>query len=105
MAFSTVIVTLYGIFNLVGGVIGYLKARSTASLIAGSIAGVILLACAAGLTQGNRLAALGSVGVALLLGGRFIGTWRRNHRIMPDLIMVLLSLATLVVVTATLVGR
>ena len=98
MALASAVTALYGAFSLVGGVIGYLKAKSRASLVAGSVSGIVLLVCAAGLRDGNRNAAIGSLLVALALGGRFAGTWRRNHRVMPDLLMVLLSLATLVTV-------
>ena len=98
MSVASAVVGLYGIFSLVGGVIGYLKVKSRASLAAGSASGIVLLVCAAGLRDGNRNAAIGSLLVALALGGRFAGTWRRNHRIMPDLLMVLLSFATPVTV-------
>ncbi len=98
MSAATVVVAIYGAFSLVGGVIGYVKAKSRASLIAGSVSGILLLACAYGLRQGSRAAAIGALVIALLLGGRFAGTWRRNHRVMPDLLMILLSLATLLAI-------
>lgn len=37
----------YGILSLVGGVMGYVKAKSRASLIAGGLSGLILIAGAA----------------------------------------------------------
>ena len=90
------VVAIFGLCSVVGGIIGYVKARSRASLVAGSASGAILLFCAYGLMQGSRVAAMISLLIALLLGGRFLGTWRRTHRIMPDVLMILLSLATLV---------
>ena len=92
------VVGVYGFVSLVGGVVGYVKAKSTASLVAGSVAGALLLWCAAGLQQGNRTAGFLSLAIALLLGGRFFLSWRRTERLMPDLIMVILSLATLAAV-------
>ena len=92
------VVAIYGGVSLVGGIIGYVKAKSTASLVAGSICGVILLGCARAMMGGSRAAAVGSVVVALLLGGRFLGTWRRTRRVMPDLVMILLSAAALAAV-------
>ena len=98
MDFAVVIVFLFGIFNLLGGWIGYIKAGSKASLIAGSLAGVVLLGCAYGLRHGSPWAMLVSLVVSILLGGRFLGTWLKNRRVMPDLLMILLSLATIVAV-------
>ena len=93
-----IVVALYGLFTIIGGIIGYVKAKSRPSLIAGGISGVLLLACAAEIDQGNRLGDYGSLAIALLLGARFLRTWRTHRRLMPDLLMVTLSLLTLIVV-------
>ena len=98
------VVAGYGLFTLAGGVVGFVKAKSLASLVAGSLAGASLLACAAGIWQGSTAAALGSLLVALALGGRFAATWRRRHRVMPDLLMVLGSAATIIAVSVHLLG-
>ena len=99
------VVAVYGLCSLIGGVIGYAKAKSQASLVAGSLSGVLLLACAYGLSHGRRVAMVGSLLIALLLGGRFLGTWRRTHRMMPDVLMIVLSLATLLTVSLQLLVR
>jgi uncharacterized membrane protein (UPF0136 family) len=74
----------YGFLVLVGGIIGYLKAKSRASLIAG-IVFASLLAVAAGLlvTGSVRIAAgLGLVS-ALALIGRFLPNFMRTKKLMP----------------------
>ena len=96
MSVPVIIVGLYGLLSLVGGVIGYAKAKSAASLIAGSISGVILIACAAGLQQGQPYAAIAALIVSLALGGRFFGVWRLKRRVMPDLLMVLGAALTVI---------
>ena len=96
MQISAIVVGFYGFISLVGGVIGYAKAKSTASLIAGSVSGIVLLACAYGLMHGSRAAAIVSTVTALALGGRFFGVWIRKRRVMPDLIMVCGALIVLV---------
>ncbi len=98
MMIAVVVVALHGLFTIVGGIIGFVKAKSRPSLIAGSVSGAGLLACAAGLAHGARLAAYGSLVIALLLGARFLRTWRTHRRVMPDLLMVLFSLLTLIAV-------
>ena len=105
MSIAAVVVGLYGAFSLLGGVIGYVKAKSQASLVAGSVSGTLLLVCAYGIHQGNRAAAVSTLLIALALGGRFASTWRRTHRVMPDLGMVLFSLATLAAVGVHLLAR
>ena len=98
MTLAAAVVGAFGLFNLVGGAMGYVKAKSAASLIAGSLAGFILLASAYGMTQGVRAAYLISAAVAILLGMRFLKTWLKMRRVMPDLLMILFSLLTLIVV-------
>ncbi len=88
---------LFGILTIAGGVIGYVKAGSTASIIAGSISGVLLLV-AAFLLPGKALVGLTiALVVSLLLAGRFVPAFLRSGKIMPDAIMALLSLLGIVV--------
>ncbi len=85
--FSTI-----GVASIVGGWVGYKKANSKASLIAGTTSGVLVLA-AAGLT------AAGNVGAGLLLGGvtcvalagRFLPAYFRTRKVMPAGIMSVLA--------------
>lgn len=95
---AAIVVTVFGIFCIVGGVIGFAKAASMISLVTGGISGILLLICAWGISQGNPLATIVSLILALALGGRFFGTWMKNKRVMPDLIMVILAVVSFVVV-------
>ena len=92
------VVGLYGLVSVIGGMIGYVKAKSAPSLIVGSISGALLLWAAAGLRHGNPTAELISMVVPFVLGLRFFMTWRRTKRIMPDFVMFALGLATLTAV-------
>ncbi len=105
MNFAVILVTVYGFFSLVGGAIGFVKAKSKASLIAGTISGALLLGSAYEMTQNVRVASLVALIVALLLGARFLMTWQKNRRIMPDLLMIVLSLATLIAVSLQLIQK
>lgn len=82
---------IFGLLTIVGGVIGYVKAGSTASIIAGAISGIALL-IAAFLLPGNAPLGLIIAGiVSVLLAGRFIPHFMQNGKIMPDAIMSALS--------------
>ena len=97
MTGAVILLIIYGAFCEIGGVIGFVKAKSAASLIAGGVSGLILLICAWLLYQGIRAGALVSLIVSVLLGGRFLMTWLRTKKLMPDLVMVVFSAVTIAV--------
>jgi uncharacterized membrane protein (UPF0136 family) len=82
---------VFGILTIAGGVIGYVKAGSMPSIIAGSISGILLLV-AAFLLPDHRLAGL-AIGliVSLLLAGQFIPKFIRTGKVMPAGMMSILS--------------
>ena len=91
---------VFGLFTIVGGVMGYVKAGSTASIIAGSIAGIALL-IAAFCLPGNQVVGLVLGGViSLALAGQFIPKFLKTHAIMPAGLMSLLSVIGLILAIA-----
>jgi uncharacterized membrane protein (UPF0136 family) len=82
---------IFGILTIAGGVIGYVKAGSMPSIVAGSISGVLLL-IAAWLLPEHRAAGL-IVGfmVSLLLIGQFLPKFMRTGKAMPAGMMSILS--------------
>lgn len=62
----------YGLIALVGGLIGFLKAGSLASLIAGGGSGLLLLACALLARQKPPVGLIGAMVVSFLLVARFL---------------------------------
>jgi uncharacterized membrane protein (UPF0136 family) len=82
---------IFGLLTIVGGVIGFVKAGSTASLVAGSISGIALL-LAAFLLPGNVAFGLIIAGVvSVLLAGKFIPNFMQTGKIMPAGLMAILS--------------
>jgi uncharacterized membrane protein (UPF0136 family) len=87
---------VFGLLTIVGGVMGYVKAGSTASIIAGSVSGILLLLAAfllpGNLTVGLVLAAV----VSLALAGRFVPAFIKTGSIMPAGLMSVLSVIGLI---------
>jgi uncharacterized membrane protein (UPF0136 family) len=88
---------IFGLLTIVGGVIGYLKAGSTASIVAGGISGVALIV-AAYLLPGNVALGLVIAGVvSIALAGKFIPDFMRTGKVMPAGLMAILSVIGVVV--------
>jgi uncharacterized membrane protein (UPF0136 family) len=96
---------IFGLLTIVGGVIGYVNKGSMASIVAGSISGILLL-LAAFLLPGNALAglALGGI-VSLLLAGRFVPAFLKTGGFMPAGMMSVLSVIGLIVAIAAWLKR
>jgi uncharacterized membrane protein (UPF0136 family) len=88
---------IFGVLTIAGGIVGFVKAGSTASLIAGSITGILLL-IAGFLLPEHQMAALSiALIVSLLLAGQFVPKFFRTGKVMPAGMMSVLSLIGLVV--------
>ncbi len=82
---------IFGVLTIVGGIVGFVKANSTASIIAGSITGLLLIGAAL-LLPNHVVAGLAIAGAtSLLLAGRFIPNFIRTGKVMPAGMMSVLS--------------
>ena len=82
---------LFGVLTIAGGIVGYVKAGSAVSIIAGSITGVLLLVAAFLLAQ-HREAGLGTaLVISLLLAVQFVPKFLQTGRVMPAGMMSILS--------------
>ncbi|MGI8437114.1 MAG: TMEM14 family protein [Chthoniobacterales bacterium] len=88
---------IFGLLTIAGGILGYVRAGSAASIVAGSISGILLL-MAAFLLPGNVAGGLILAGVvSLLLAGRFLPAFLKTHAVMPAGLMSILSVLGLVI--------
>jgi uncharacterized membrane protein (UPF0136 family) len=91
---------VFGILTIVGGIIGYVKAGSTISLVAGSISGVLLLIAAWLIPEQQAAGLIMAVVVSLLLAGQFVPKFFRTFKMMPAGLMSVLSVVGIIVAIA-----
>jgi len=96
---------VFGALTIVGGIIGYVKAGSVASIIAGSITGVLLLVAAFVLPEHHMVGLATACIVSLLLAAQFIPKFLRTGKVMPAGIMSLLSVIGIIVVIVAWVKK
>jgi uncharacterized membrane protein (UPF0136 family) len=89
---------VFGVLTILGGIVGYVKAGSVASIIAGSITGVLLLVAAFVLPEHRMVGFATALIVSLLLAGQFIPKFLQTGRVMPAGIMSVLSAIGVIVV-------
>src|SRR5437762_14205796 len=82
---------VFGALTIAGGVVGYIKAGSVASIIAGSITGVLLLVAAFLLPEHRAIGLAAALIVSLLLAAQFIPKFLKTGRMMPAGLMSVLS--------------
>jgi uncharacterized membrane protein (UPF0136 family) len=88
---------IFGLLTIVGGVIGYVKAGSTASLIAGAISGLALLAAAFLLPNNVAVGLIIAGVVSVALAGRFVPAFMKTGKVMPAGMMAALSVIGVIV--------
>lgn len=96
---------VFGLLTIAGGVMGYVKAGSTASLIAGSISGILLLVAAFLLPSHVVAGLVLAIVVSLLLAGRFLPAFFKTGKMMPNGLMALLSILGIVFAIAAWMRR
>ena len=82
---------VFGALTIVGGIVGYLKAGSVASIIAGSITGVLLLIAAFLLPEHRAIGLATALIMSILLAAQFVPKFLRAGRVMPAGMMSILS--------------
>jgi uncharacterized membrane protein (UPF0136 family) len=92
---------VFGILTIAGGIIGYVKAGSVASIVAGGITGVLLLVAALLLPEYRIVGLATACIVSLLLAAQFVPKFLRTGRVMPAGMMSILSVIGIIVAIVT----
>jgi uncharacterized membrane protein (UPF0136 family) len=80
---------LFGVVSIAGGALGYARARSKASLIAGGVSGVLLIL--AGLLSPGAPAFILASLVSILLLIHFVRSYAAKKKPMPAIPMIVMS--------------
>lgn len=88
---------IFGALTILGGVIGYVKAGSVPSIIAGAITGVLLLVAGALLPEHRAAGLAAAFIVSLLLAAQFVPKFIRTGKVMPAGLMSILSVIGVIV--------
>src|ERR1043166_7838966 len=81
---------VFGVLTVAGGIVGYVKAGSIASVIDGSITGVLLLVAAVLLPEHRAIGLATAFIISLLLAAQFVPKFIRTGRVMPAGMMSIL---------------
>jgi uncharacterized membrane protein (UPF0136 family) len=88
---------IFGALTIIGGIVGYVKAGSLPSIIAGTITGVLLLVAGWILPNNRTIGLATALVVSLLLAVQFVPKFIRTGKIMPAGLMSILSVIGIVV--------
>ncbi|MBI2987196.1 MAG: hypothetical protein HYY45_10570 [Deltaproteobacteria bacterium] len=91
-----IVILVYGLLVLVGGIVGYTTAESMASLIAGGVFGLGLLASGVGVLRGKDMGFLMAPILTVLLTMFFGYRLVQGGEFMPSGLMTALGLVTVI---------
>jgi uncharacterized membrane protein (UPF0136 family) len=100
---SIIAAIAYGILALVGGIIGYVQAQSTASLASGSISSLLLILGGVMQLQGQAWGLVLASVVTAVLVIVFVIRFAKTRKFMPAGLMIVLGLVALGVMVNQLV--
>lgn len=96
---GTLAALLYGVLNIAGGIVGYVKSKSKISLIMGCFFGTLLVVGAIATLKGNAI----GLSIATVITGILVIVfgirWLKTQKVMPAGLMVIfgaISLLTMV---------
>ena len=89
-------VFFYGLLLIIGGLIGHFKAGSTASLVMGVVAGILILLCSLGIFKRKPYSLYGAFLLTVLLEAFFIYRYAHTLKFMPPGLLSVISLAVLI---------
>jgi uncharacterized membrane protein (UPF0136 family) len=95
----------YGILTLIGGIMGYVKAKSQASLISGLVSGSLLIFAGTAQLMGQSWGLILAAAISAVLVVVFILRLVKTRKFMPAGLLILASLASLGAIAYEISGQ
>jgi uncharacterized membrane protein (UPF0136 family) len=92
---STIALIAYGVVAIIGGIFGFVKSKSKASIISGSISGLGLLISGIASAQNQEWGKIAGMAIAALLVIVFVVRLIKTKKFMPAGLMIIGGIATL----------
>lgn len=105
MKYTGILIIVYSIIVLLGGLIGYLMADSLPSLISGVVFGAALFTCGMGILKSNATAFLISIALTAVLAVFFVYRYWMTAKMMPAGMMAVISGIILLLLMSTRARR
>jgi uncharacterized membrane protein (UPF0136 family) len=96
---------VFGVLTIAGGIIGYVKAKSAASVVAGTITGIMLIVAGLILPAHRELGLVLALFTSAILAAQFVPRLLRTGRVMPAGVMSVLSVIGIIVAIAAWLGK
>ena len=96
---------VFAILTIIGGIMGYVKAKSMISLISGSISGIILIIASCLLPERPIIAGVIGLSVSVLLAGKFVPDFIHKRAFLPSGLMAVLSVVSIVLTILALLPK
>lgn len=93
----------YGILVLVGGILGYIQAKSKMSLISGLVSGVLLILAAIASLAGQPWGLFLAAAITAALIVVFIIRWFKTRKFMPAGLMIVIGIPALLAIATQLI--
>ena len=95
--FAKIFYIVFGLLTMAGGLMGYLKAGSLASLISGGASGLLLLVAGIIFPARFNVGMILGLVVSVLLAGYFLPKYMEKKAIFPGGFMALMSVASIAI--------
>ncbi|MDY6780978.1 MAG: TMEM14 family protein [Cyanobacteriota bacterium] len=102
MNLSIIATIAYGLLALAGGIMGYVKVKSQASLISGTVSGILLILAAIASLNGQAWGIFVAAAITVVLIIVFVIRFLKTRKFMPAGLMIVAGIPTFALIFSQL---